>query len=111
MTVTQVYAALAPFGILLLLYRAQCVEHDETCKKDPEALRWARRTAFWMTAFALGNSAHDAMSPLSMLILVLCACSILGVDVLVSRFRRRPPGRDTDTAPVYRAPARVRRPF
>lgn len=108
MTVFQVYNVLAALGIVLLIYVAQRAEHDETCMKDPGVLRWARRAAFYATALALANSVYDAMSPISMLTLVAGAMAILGVNALVLRLRR-PPSRDTDATPVYRAPVRVRR--
>ncbi len=109
MTVLDVYSALAAPGIVLLVYVAQRAEHDETCLKDPPALRWARRSMFWAAALALGNSVYDAMSQTSMLLLVASAYGILGVNALVLRLRRPP--RDRGVEHVYHAPIRARRPF
>ena len=87
MTVTEVYNAIMVPGALLLIYVSQQASHDQTCDRDRIWIRWARRGSFYATALAGLNSVADAMSQLSMLILIVCALCIVAVNAITLHLR------------------------
>ena len=87
MTVPDVYNAIMVPGALLLIYVSQQASHDQTCDRDRIWIRWARRGSFYATALAGLNSVADAMSQLSMLILIVCALCIVAVNAITLHLR------------------------
>jgi hypothetical protein len=87
MTVPDVYNAIMVPGALLLIYVIQQASHDQTCVRDRIWIKWARRGSFYATALAGLNSVADAMSQLSMLILIVCALCIVAVNAITLHLR------------------------